>query len=319
MKRVIFLLVLLAVVALYAMDTVRIQQILETPYVFLRDTVRLEGKVIKYSLEKTKNSKCYIFQDFYGDTIKIFTIGNLPEVDQRYEITGMVSIVDAEGDKKEVNIFENERKPIGQIAAPTIETPNASPGTKSGGLINLLFGIAAFLLVIIAVLSIFLIFNRNSKWQTSMALSADSEGYSDPGQGTAPIESSPDVIENTILRMTINSEHTLEILPGRFEFIRGGDVCNNIRLFIDISQKETGFIFGRKPCADNDYIQLKSLTVSEKQAKLIWINGKYMLINYSTTNPTKVNGKPLAIDEHATLDYGFVIEMGEIVINLYEK
>lgn len=320
MKRVIFLLALLAVGALYAVDPPGIQQIQTDPYSFLRDTVKLKGKVLRYNLEKTKTSKCYIFQDDYSDTIKVFTIESLPIVDQRYEITGMVTIVDVEGDKKEVNIFENERNPIGKIDdSITIDTNKTPPGAKTGGLVNVFFGIAAFLLVVIAVLSIFLIFNRNSKGPTSMSLSADSGGYSDPDPGTAPIESSSEVIENSILKMLYNSEKTMEMIPGRFEFIKSNDICNNIRFLKEITKKETEFLFGRKPRTDQDYIQLKSLTVSERQAKLHWANEKFMLINYSTTNPTKINGKRLAKDESASLEYGDTIEMGDVTIKMHEK
>jgi predicted component of type VI protein secretion system len=55
------------------------------------------------------------------------------------------------------------------------------------------------------------------------------------------------------------------------------------------------------------------MTVSAKQAKLIYASGKFTLINYSGTNPTKVNDSELEINGSVDLADGDRIEMGEIV------
>ena len=61
------------------------------------------------------------------------------------------------------------------------------------------------------------------------------------------------------------------------------------------------------------------MTVSTRQARLLWTDGKYTLINYSTTNPTTVNGTPLAKEGSVILDEGSKVEMGEVVFIFHEK
>ena len=59
-------------------------------------------------------------------------------------------------------------------------------------------------------------------------------------------------------------------------------------------------------------MQLKAPTVSKLQAKLIYANNGFTLVNYSTVNPTTVNGKTLAENESVPLSSGDTVAMGEV-------
>jgi hypothetical protein len=49
------------------------------------------------------------------------------------------------------------------------------------------------------------------------------------------------------------------------------------------------------------------------------MNDKYMLLNYSTTNPTKVDDMELKKDQSVPISEGSRIEMGEISFIFHDK
>ena len=58
------------------------------------------------------------------------------------------------------------------------------------------------------------------------------------------------------------------------------------------------------------------MTVSRKQAKIIFADGQYTIINYApeSSNPTELNGRHLAVNESQVLKDGDKISMGEVTL-----
>jgi len=303
-------------------NNIKIRQILDRPYELGLETVKLEGKVMKLIDGKTVSSKAYLFRDDYGDEIKIVTDRGLPVVDYRYAVVGMVVVNDSDKETPEITIIEKGREGPLNVTAAAYD-PSSGAGGKSGSgtngvnknrLVTILFVIGGVIIIVIAILAVLII---SKKTGLTNAFSTPSANDSDSALSGYPEPSS--YIEDSAVKFAAPPEGTLKLLPGRLEMTEGFDVHKNIRFFKLPSQEETEFTFGREPGTPYLHFQLKSPTVSSKQAKLLWTNSRYMLINYSTTNPTVVDGKILGKDESVPLKEDSKIEMGEIVFIFHEK
>jgi len=132
----------------------------------------------------------------------------------------------------------------------------------------------------------------------------------------------PDFVEEgkTVV-MKRPPEGTMKLIPGKFVVLKGDDLMKEIRFQLpnDMTTKE--FTFGRQEIPDQNpygHVQLKAKTVSRIQAKLIYTDKGFMLINNSTVNPTAINGRSLKENESVNLNDGDVISMGEVEFK-YEK
>lgn len=121
------------------------------------------------------------------------------------------------------------------------------------------------------------------------------------------------VVEGSTIKMAVPPEGTLKLLPGRFIVLSGDDKIREIRFYKTKAQEECEVTFGRASGKPYSHIQLKPMTVSAKHAKLVYAGGKFTLINYSRTNPTKVNGVELPENGSVELKEGDRIEMGEML------
>jgi hypothetical protein len=305
-----------------AANNIRIRQILDRPYDLGLETVKLEGKVMKHIIGKTFSSKAYLFRDDYGDEIKIVTDRELPMVDYRYAIVGMVVVNDSDKETPEITIIEKGRNGPLNVTAAAYDPPSGESGKTGPGIsyigknrmVTILFVIGGIIIIAIAILAGLIISKKTgltNAFSTPTANDTDSalSGYPEPSS----------YIEDSSVKFAAPPEGTLKLLPGRLEMTEGFDVHKNIRFFKLPSQEETEFTFGREAGTPYIHIQLKSPTVSAKQAKLLWTNGRYMLINYSTTNPTVVDGKSLGKDESVSIKEESKIEMGEIAFIFHEK
>ena len=315
MKRFILFFVLAVIFivgSLAAFEQVRIKTIIDDPYRFREDTVVVIGSVTQYGEEKTKYSKYYYLKGDWGGIIKVVTDIDWPEVNERYEVRGIVVI----NDRGEVNLVERARKNIKDFdtSSPTTNTGQAStPSNESKEWMYYLIGLAAILLVVVIVLAVVMTSRKRSEYVTSIP------GATGINQELTNIPEPATFVEGSTIKMAAPPVGTLKLLPGRFEVVSGDDTVKEIRFYKTKSQDETEITFGRGTGPHYSHIQLKPLTVSTKQAKLIWTNGKYTLINYSTVNPTIVNGNPLAKEGSETLEEGTRIEMGEVVFVFHER
>lgn len=106
---------------------------------------------------------------------------------------------------------------------------------------------------------------------------------------------------------------TLTILPGRF-LVEEGDRDVEIRIVRTGQSEREETTIGRDPGHIYRHVQLKAPSVSVRHAKLVCEGRAYSLVNYSRTNPTRVNGEPLPENASRRLVDGDTIEIGEVSI-----
>lgn len=122
-------------------------------------------------------------------------------------------------------------------------------------------------------------------------------------------------VEGHLLRFQVPAEGTLQFLPGRLEVVSGADSGREIR-FVRIPGPE-GYVvtFGRADGPVYRHVQLREQTVSRAHARMKYVNGDWQLTNQSQTNPTLLNGAPLAPGESRYLQDGDRVEMGEVAFS----
>ncbi|MGE5341127.1 MAG: FHA domain-containing protein [Candidatus Omnitrophota bacterium] len=310
---------------LLAAENNRVKDIKNYAYHYSREVVKVEGKVIRLCSDEKPSSttRGYFFQDDFGDEIKVVTLDGYPEVDKHYRITGMVVVNITDTDKAEVNIVEHHRDVLSN--SPEVKQPadNGQQQTqfkepKNNSKFLILFIAILIVFVLIAVF-VYIKINNNKKkgdihdsQESSLfpgSLDSDTNEYPEPDS----------FIEDLTIKMSAPPPGTLKLLPGRLEMIAGYDKVKEIRFYKLPTQEETEFSFGRSPGPNYIHIQFKSPTVSSKQAKLIWTNKKYMILNYSTTNPTKVDDVVMEKDQSLPIGEGTKIEMGEVAFIFHDK
>jgi len=323
-KSILFFILVMMCGVSYLSAQIRVRDINDDPYKYTREFVKIKGKVLRRcSDEKTQSTKGYIFRDDYGDEIKIITTSDYPEVDQSYEVTGIVVVTNTDKDNPEINIIEQGRENQSYVASTGVSTNVAGTDTtaetvkKPAQMVYLLFGMAVILLVLIGTLLFYWLSNKNKIDFTTDQPSSSFPGSLDTGPSEYPEPA--EFIEDKAIKMCAPPEGTLKLLPGRLEITVGYDKVKEIRFYKLPSREETEFTFGRSPGASYVHIQVKCPTVSSKQAKLIWMNGTYMLLNYSTTNPTKVDDTELKKDQSVAISEGSKIDMGEVSFIFHDK
>jgi hypothetical protein len=116
------------------------------------------------------------------------------------------------------------------------------------------------------------------------------------------------------------AEGTLQLLPGRLEVIEGGPgLAREIRLVRQSSADVPVITFGRQEGEQHRHVRLDAPTVSRRHARLSYDAGVWTLMNQSATNPTLVNGVPLATDASCALRDGDRVEMGEMVFRFRSR
>lgn len=120
-----------------------------------------------------------------------------------------------------------------------------------------------------------------------------------------------------------SSQGTLQILPGRLEITGGGDQgrVSDIRFVRDpLAQGDPEMTFGRTGSVSPTHIILKSQTVSRLHAKMRFSGGRWVIQNFSETNPLLLNGQPLRVEAPpAPLSSGDSIEMGEVSFRFHDR
>lgn len=308
MKRKSFLcisVILLTFGILLALEPVDIKTILNDPYHFRQSLIMIRGTVTQYGDEANPYSQYYYLRDNNGAIIKIIADLSLPIVNKPYEIEGTVFI----NEKGEVNIIERKKK---ELITFSSQQPQAKKEIENYG-IYYLIGVAVIFLVIVIIFA--LIMRKSQEYPIPIPGPTIEKKRLNNRPKPVPM------IEGGTIKMARPPAGTLKLLPGKLEVVSGEDIIKNIRFYKAKAQEETEITFGRNPGTDHNYtyIQLKSDTVSVKQAKLIYTNGKYRLINYSTINPTIVNNQPLGHECSVILEEGTKIEMGVVTFVFHEK
>lgn len=153
------------------------------------------------------------------------------------------------------------------------------------------------------------IYSKVSSSSNSNSKRAESEPYfpQTPEKTTTQVD-------NPTIKINQPNEHTVKIISGKFKVLEGLKNVGELRLYANPQNQKGEYTFGRIPGEGHYHFQLKSSAVSRNQAKLIVTKDEYVLVNYAgdDSNPTKVNGKTMEVNEGHPLKSGDIIEMGDV-------
>jgi len=302
-------------------ESQRVRDIRQDPQEFLNEVVTLEGFVTQYVDDDVQSTSFYFLKDDYGALIRVRTSQQSPETGKRYRVSGPVGL---DPETNEPYISEETR-----VAA------DPPPPPPPDSVDPLLVAIAIVFVVLIGVL-VWVIRSRRQPTVSSVSTQAEttpSSSQSPGGASTSPSTtkmsgngSAPDpaqVVEDKTVKMHAPPPGTLKILPGQLKVTSGLDEIKDILLYRSSNGRGDGteITIGRASGKPYQHIQLKPRTVSSKQAKLVYTNNKFMLINYASesSNPTQVNGKALDVNESVQLQDGDEIQMGEVALRFSEN
>ena len=244
--------------------------------------VSVEGVVSQWAYGSS-----YYLTDNYGNSVLVKSNKKLPKIGKCYIITGVVLDGSSPGS---IEILESNRRACNMW------------------LVVLIIVSAIILVLLIVYLAVVGKRNRIIGDDVELLTSiAETEKLPEP------------TMMGTTIRIPKPPEETLKMLPGYFEVVKGDDSVKIIRFYKISSNPELEFTFGREKGPQYIHYQLAHPTVSRKQAKLIYSKSGYTLINYSTTNPTKINGKEMAVNESYVLQDGDLVSMGEIELLFHAK
>lgn len=340
---VVFLLVFCAVGLLAqtgGLQPVRIALIRANPGAYLNERVKIDGFVTQFVETGSRSTSFFYLKDDWGAVIKVRTSKDRPSVGKKYSIEGPVGLDPRARDlyvseESRVELFKETEPvislgqtvtispphhgipadtPVDNGVAPVV--PKAKPSSplekpdlpkKQDGIdsIYLLIG-GAVVLVLIAAIFLMLRSRRDE---------ARTEDY---GISTAShIEAPPppeQVIEGRTIKLHAPPPHTVKLLPGWFDVVGGDDVVKQIRFYSLGGERGAETTFGRVAGRPYAHIQLKAPTVSSRQAKVAFDNGAAQLTNLasSDSNPTKVNGREMGVNESVLLSESDRVEMGEV-------
>lgn len=184
-----------------------------------------------------------------------------------------------------------------------------------------LFYLAIILLVLIIaiIIAVLMLFVKKQPKQTK-DYSGMSRNINDQIEPTIKSPTPTQTVGETV-KMTIPPPGTLKVLKGRMEIVDGETQLKEIRFYSLPQQTSLEFSFGRNPGEPYKHIQVNHPTVSRDQARLLYNNGSYTLINKAdpvSKNATKINDEEIPINEARILKDGDKITMG-VVSMIYRE
>ena len=199
----------------------------------------------------------------------------------------------------------------GPVTRPT-EAPR--PPETTGGLpssVVILLGVGVFVLVatLVVVLTVLL--------KKPVVINVPSRSASPPPP-PLPEGPAPAAWTDGNVRAGQPPAGVLETLPGRFVILEG-DRQTDLRIFRTAPGERVETTIGRDAGPPYRHIQLLPASVSGKHAKLVFDKGSYSLINYSRTNPTRVNSEEMEENASRRLVDGDRIEIGDIAMTYRES
>jgi len=323
---------------------------------FDNEVVTIEGFVTQWEEEEFRTMSLYWLRNRWGDVIIVRTVDDRPEVNQPYRVTGTVGVF-GEPRRQQRYIDERRREPItdrretaqGIIsraenivreaesrwwinASIALERFNVARGyyntqeyeaaieasrdaeilAANAPYSNLfyLIIIAGIVLAILLVTLIVLVARKPAK-----TVSTQPERV----QKGIP---EPDYIQGETIKMHQPPPKTLKVLPGRFEIIAGDTKIKELRFFRLPEESDGEFTFGRSVGTPYKHIQIDNPTISREQAKLLYNNGKYTIVNRADpnkSNSTIINEKPMAMNELYELAEGDKVTMGVVTMVFHKK
>jgi len=286
-------------------------------YTYLNERVRVEGFVTEYIDANSKTTAFYYLKDDWGGVIRVRTSSGSPAVGRRYQITGPVGF---DPRTQDAYISEEQRAELGGPQSSVAAAPaarNAQPAADkseaavSTGWLMTITGLAILLALIIAALFVVLRRSRSARPSTADVRRA-------AAQPAETIPTPQQVIEGKTIKLHAPPPNTIKLLPAWLDVVGGEDVVKQVR-FYKLRGDRDEFTFGRADGRPYAHIQLKPMTVSSRQAKVEFAGGKVLLTNLATqdSNPTKLNGHELKVNESVPLADKDTIEMGEVVFRFH--
>ncbi len=333
------------------LQPVRISFIKAHAAAHLNEVVRIDGFVTQFVDTGSRSTTFFYIKDDWGSVIKVRTSSQPPSVGKRYSIVGPVSV---DPKTKDLYISEEARQEIFKGVEPWVNKQQdeivsppprdasqaatataqqipakvdtaiandtqaaADVKTESGSsslMMYLLLGGAA-LVVLAVVLFLILRSRHDDLLQTSDFTLATATA--------APVDAPPapeQVIEGRTIKMHAPPPNTVKLLPGWFEVLSGDDVVKQIRFYKLGGEHGAETTFGRASGRPYAHIQLKAPTVSSRQAKVTFDNGAARLTNFASadSNPTRLNGRDLDVNESVSLKDSDRVEMGEVSLLFHE-
>lgn len=283
----------------------RIRQVLDNPGEYKDEVVAFVGTATEYIEGDATTTSFYLLKDDWGGIIKVRTSQAKPEVGIRYEVKGVVGLDPVEGD---VYLSEESRRQLSVIPP----APKEDPWYKK----NIIYILGGAIVIVLIILALLVKSVLNKK--PALDDAPGQEEQENIGNDKAAL-STAEMIEGKTVKIAVPPAGTLKLLPGRFIVTSGDDAVKEIRFYKLKAQDENEITFGRAAGNAFNHVQLKSMTVSAKHAKVIYAGNKYTVINYSGTNPAKINGKELAINGSQELKDGDRLELGEVVFEFRAK
>jgi hypothetical protein len=133
----------------------------------------------------------------------------------------------------------------------------------------------------------------------------------------APLESAAtaddrDEVAGEIVRTFYPLPDKVKSIPGRLELVGGENDLRELYFRLPKDTRKNFFTFGNLDSSDFGHYRINHPSVAENQAKIVFADGEFELINYSIENPTRVNSRELQDGERIALNPGDMIEMGAL-------
>jgi hypothetical protein len=241
----------------------------------------------------------YYLRDRYLDVIAVKTTDKLPDLKSEYRVTGVAQLDAA---TREVFILEKSRVAIVPPSAP----PPPPPPPPANYTLLIAIGAAVVVLIVIAVLLM-----RRQKPTGVPTASADGAAVSLPA--SAAIDDFK----------TVKVYKTTKVLPGTLVVMEGGKETDIIYLSDQSGRGEIEIGRDSPDAAGGIRIKDRTNTVSRRQARLVYSadTRDFRVVNLATehSNPTTVNGKPLAENEGVLLSDGDTVGMGSLEVKFRKR
>lgn len=324
----------------------RVAQVRAAPSRFINEQVHLEGYVTHFVEVGTQTTSFFYLKDDWGGIIKIRTSKDRPSVGKRYAISGpvgldpqtkdlyvseearverfkaqeptvtMVQDIDVSPPKATVatSVVPPVRPPVPPVTTDTNAVDDGNNNSSNGDTKKFatyaMVGGGAFLVLAIAATMMFR--NRNQEVGTGDFTLASAVRAEPP---PAPEQ----IIEGRTIKLHAPPPNTVKMMPGWFEVVSGDEVVKQIR-FYKLGDQHEETTFGRATGRPYVHVQLKAATVSSRQAKVAFDGATAKLTNFASgeSNPTKVNGRNLGVNETVSLSEADQVEMGEVNLMFHE-
>jgi hypothetical protein len=324
-----------------SLQPIRIALIKANPRGYINERVKIDGFVTQFVEAGSRSTSFFYLKDDWGAVIKVRTSKESPSVGKRYSIEGPVGHDPRTRDlyiseENRVELFKGVEPVINLAQTTTISPPRpvdtqatatelpsttaspipirpptetsvAVPAKSDANNLSmyLLMGAAVVLVLIAAVF--LMLRSRRDEMRT--------EDYSIASATRIDAPPPPEqVIEGRTIKLHAPPPNTVKLLPGWFDVVGGDDVVKQIRFYSLGGERGAETTFGRASGRPYAHIQLKAPTVSSRQAKVAFDNGAAQLTNLASadSNPTKVNGREMGVNESVPLSESDRVEMGEV-------